>query len=510
MKNKRVILIIRDGWGETDKVVGNAIKAAKVPNNNYYVQNYPTTLLKCIGKEVGNPDSAQGGSEVGHLTLGAGRIVWQPQELINQSIKNGDFFKNQAFLGAIENCKKNNSSLHLSGLFSDAGVHSDTKHLFALLKLAKEHELNNVYVHLVLDGRDVPEKSALNYLTQLEEKIKEIGIGKIASVVGRYYTMDRDTNWERTKAGYDLMTKGTGFKATNAKEAIEEAYKRGDKTDYYVQPTVIIEDNNPIGLIKNEDSFVWFNFRTDRSRQITAMMEKLSFCPEEFRGEISPYFVGMCRYDQQWTLPVAYEQEKVINNLAEVLAANKKTQLRIAETEKYAHVTFFFNSQQEKIYPLEERIVVPSPKVLSYDLQPEMSAYEVCEKVLENIGKYDFILVNFANADLVGHSGVFEAAVKACEVVDECVGKIVNKALDNDYYVVLGADHGNAECMFYENGEVDVSHGFNQINYSVIGRDLEGIKLKSGKGLKDVAPTILELMGIEKPVEMTGESLTKT
>jgi len=507
MDNKKVILIVRDGWGESSNEKGNAVKSAKIPNNDKYVANYPTTLLKCIGGEVGNPESAQGGSEVGHLTLGAGRIVWQPQEFINRSIESGEFFKNPALLGAIENCKKNNSNLHLAGLFSDAGVHSDIKHLFALLKLAKENNLNNAFVHLVLDGRDTPEKSSMTYLEQLEAKMAELGVGKIASVVGRYYSMDRDTNWDRTKIGYELMTGGKGFKASNAKKAIEEAYARGDATDYYVQPTIIEENGQPIALIKKEDSFVWFNFRTDRSRQITAMMEKLDFCPEEFRGEINPYFVGMCRYDASWKLPVAFEQENVVNNLAQILAENNKSDLRVAETEKYAHVTFFFNSQQETVYPGEERIMVPSPKVPSYDLQPEMSAPEVGEKVIENIGKYDFILVNFANADLVGHSGKFDAAVKACEVVDEEVGKIVNKALENNYCVILGADHGNAEEMFYENGEVDASHGFNPVNYTIIGKDLEEIKLKSGRGLKDVAPTILELMGIEKPVEMTGESL---
>jgi 2,3-bisphosphoglycerate-independent phosphoglycerate mutase len=507
MKNKRVILIVRDGWGENSETRGNAIKTAKTPNHENYVSHYPTSLLKCIGREVGNPESAQGGSEVGHLTLGAGRIVWQPQELINQAIGNGDFFKNPALLSAIENCKTNNSPLHLAGLFSDAGVHSDVNHLYALLKLAKEQGLNKVFIHLVLDGRDVPEKSALGYLNKLEAKTKEIGVGKIASVAGRFYTMDRDTNWDRTKAGYLVMTKGVGFQASSAKEAIENAYQRGDKTDYYIQPTVMVENDKPVALIKNEDSFVWFNFRTDRSRQITAMMKKQEFCPPEFWGDVNPYFVGMCRYDESWTLPVAFEQQKVVNNLAEVLANHNKTQLRVAETEKYAHVTFFFNSQQEKQYPLEDRVMVPSPKVPSYDLQPEMSAPEVCEKVLENIGEYDFILVNFANPDLVGHSGVFETAVKACEVVDECVGKIVNQALENDYYVIVGADHGNAENMLYDNGEPDSSHGFNPVTYSLIGNDLDNVSFKSIGGLKDVAPTILELMGIEKPIEMTGESL---
>jgi len=508
MQNKKVILIVRDGWGEDTSDFGNAVKAAKTPNNNKYVAKYPSTLLKCIGEEVGNPESAQGGSEVGHLTLGAGRIVWQPQEFINRSIDNGEFFKNPALLGAIENCKKNKSDLHLSGLLSDAGVHSDIKHLFALLKLAKDNGLDNVFVHIVADGRDVGEKSVLGYVEKLEEKIKEIGVGKIASIVGRYYAMDRDTSWEeRTKVSYDLMTQGKGFIALDVKEAIKNAYFRGDKTDYYIQATAITENGKPIALLKNEDSFIWFNFRTDRSRQITASLENLELCPQEFWSPIKPYFVGMCRYDQSWTLPVAFEQENVINNLAEVLAKNNKSDLRVAETEKYAHVTFFFNSQQEKVYLGEERIMVPSPKVPSYDLQPEMSAPEVGQKVIENIGKFDFILVNFANADLVGHSGKMEAAIKACEVVDEQVGKIIDKALENDCVVILGADHGNAENMLYKNGEVDASHGFNKVRYTIINPDFIGKKLKEDKGLKDVAPTILEIMGVEKPVEMTGESL---
>jgi len=507
MRNKKVILIVRDGWGYSKKIDGNAIAVAKTPNNDNYVDNYPTAILKCTGRDVGNPPSAQGGSEVGHLTLGAGRIVWQPQEMINRAIESGEFFLNKALIGAIENCKEKKSSLHLAGLFSDAGVHSDTDHLYALMKMAKDNGVDKVFIHLVLDGRDVPEKSALDYLQKMEEKILEIGVGKIASVVGRYYTMDRDTNWERTQTGYDLMTTGKGFEASNPRKAIEEAYKRGEATDYYVKPTIIKEGGNPVGLVKNNDSLIWFNFRTDRSRQIVAMFNRLALCPKEFQGEINPYFVGMCRYDESWKIAAAFDPAVVKNNLAEVLSLNRKKQLRVAETEKYAHVTFFFNSQTEKAVEGENRILVPSPKVPSYDLQPEMSALGVAEKVLENIGVYDFILVNFANPDLVGHSGKFEAVVKACEVVDECVGKIVEKGKKNGYWIMVGADHGNAENMKYENGEVDVSHGFNPVTYSFVGEEAEKIKIKEEGGLQDIAPTILELMEIEKPKEMTGESL---
>lgn len=501
MKNKKVILIVRDGWGYSENPYGNAIMAAKVPNNDRYLREFPSALLKCTGNDVGNPESAQGGSEVGHLTLGAGRIVWQPQELINRSIENGEFFKNPALLSAIENCKKNDSALHLAGLFSDAGVHSDVNQLYALMKLAKTNGLNKVFIHLVLDGRDVPEKSAIKYLKDLSEKIEEIGVGRVVTIIGRYYAMDRDTNWDRTNEAKELWINGKGFEDSDPKRAIENAYNRGDETDYYVKPIII--DKN--GLIKNEDSVIWFNFRTDRSRQITAMFTGGNLCPEEFMSKIRPFWVCMSRYDSDWKLPVAYPPIEVKNNLAQVLADNNKNQLRVAETEKYAHVTFFFNSQTEEPVKGEDRIMVPSPKVLSYDLQPEMSALEVCKKVLENIGKYDFILVNFANADLVGHSGKFGAIVKACEVVDECVGKIVNKAKD-EYCVIVGADHGNAEHKLYDDGTVDVSHGFDPVKYSLVSEGLKKIKLKDG-GLKDVAPTILEIMEIEKPVEMTGESL---
>ena len=499
MKNKKVILIVRDGWGYSTNPYGNAIMEANTPNADKYLKEYPSALLKCFGNDVGNPQGAQGGSEVGHLTMGAGRIVWQPQEMINNAIKDGSFFQNPALLKAIENCKKNDSALHLAGLFSDAGVHSDVNHLYALLKLAKDNGLNKVFIHLILDGRDVPERSALGYVEKLNEKIKEIGVGEIATVSGRYYSMDRDTNWERTALAADLWIDGEGFEANDAVEAINKAYERGEATDYYVQPTLI----NKNGLLKDKDSFIWFNFRTDRSRQITAMMTRQSLCPVEFQKNLDLTWVCLGRYDESWDLPVAFLPENVVNNLSEVLSKNNKSQVKIAETEKYAHVTFFFNSQLETEYKGEDRIMVPSPKVPSYDLQPEMSAPEVCQKVLENIGNYDFILVNFANADLVGHSGKFEAVKKACEVVDQEVEKIVDKGLENDYVIIVGADHGNAEHMLYDNGEVDVSHGFDPVKFSFVGLEAQ---VKDG-GLKDVAPTILEILGIEKPVEMTGESL---
>lgn len=505
----KVILVIRDGWGHGKHNKGNAIFHANVPNHNYYTKNYPTCILQCTGNNVGNPDGVQGGSEVGHLTMGAGRIVWQPYELINQEIKNGNFFRNKALINAINYCKKHNSDLHINGLFSDQGVHADYRHMLALLELCKRQGFDRVFVHLTLDGRDMLEKSAIPLLEKTEQKMKEIGIGKIVSIIGRYYAMDRDKNWDRTKKAYDLIVKGEGFKSASAKEAIEEAYKRGDATDYYVQPVVIINENQqPIALLKDNDSFIWYNFRSDRSRQITAIINGLDYCPIKPEKSVKVHYVCFCSYDSNWNLPVAFPQQVVKNNLGSILSKKGLKQLRIAETEKYAHVTFFFNSQVENAFKGEDRILVNSPKVPSYDKKPEMSAYEVTEKLLPQIGKYDFILVNFANPDLVGHSGVFSAVVKACEVVDEYVGKIVKKALDEGYIIFLMADHGNADHMLTDAGEVDPSHGYNPVQLIIVSNDEKKIKLKNG-GHKDIAPTILDVMRIKKPKEMTGESLIK-
>lgn len=506
----KVMLIIRDGWGHGEAYEGNAITKAKTPNHEFYTKHYPTTILQCTGNAVGNPEGVQGGSEVGHLTIGAGRIVWQPYELINRSIKDRSFFSNTVLQRAVQHCKDHTTALHLNGLFSTEGIHADYRHMFALLQLCKQQGFDRVFVHLTLDGRDVPERSALPMVEEAEKKMKELGVGKIASLCGRYYTMDRDKNWDRTKKGYELMVEGKGFTAPSATDAIKKAYDRGDKTDYYVQPTCIVgETGSPLGLVKNNDGFIWYNFRTDRSRQITAMMNGFDYCPEKPKKTVKLHYVCFCSYDSNWTLPVAFPQQKVSHNLGQTLAGQGLKQLRTAETEKFAHVTFFFNSQQENPYPGEDRVLVPSPKVPSYDQKPEMSAYELTEELLKKIGMYDFILVNYANPDLVGHSGVFDAVVEACEVVDECVGKVVKKALANDYVIFLMADHGNADHMLYDNGEVDPSHGLNPVTLTIISNDpsIKTKTLKSGKGQQDVAPTILAVMGLDKPSEMAGENL---
>lgn len=509
---KRVVLIIRDGWGYSDEIKGNAIRLAHAPNNEYYMKNYPWTLLKASGNAVGLPEGTQGGSEPGHLTMGAGRIVWQPLEHINISIRDGSFFKNPAFLRAIENCKKNDSSLHLMGLFSDQGIHGTIEHLYALLDLAKRNNLKKVFVHCFLDGRDVPETSADVFIKEFEKKSEEIGAGRIATMVGRYYAMDRDNNYDRTKEAYMLLTEGIGIKEQDPITAIKNAYKRGDKTDYYVKPIVIVDDKeSPVAIMRDNDSVIFWNFRSDRTRQLTYALTNDKFDKFDRGKKLNLCFICMSEYDDNLTLPIAFKQQVINKNLGEVLSENGLKQLRIAETEKYAHVTFFFNSQIEKPYNGEDRILVPSPKVPSYDMKPEMSAYGITEKLLPEIEKeiYDFIAVNFANGDLVGHSGKLDAGIMACEAVDGCVGKIVGLSLEKDYVVIITGDHGKIEVMFYPNGEVCPAHGTNPVPFILISKDeeLKKAKLKKGEGLSSVAPTILNIMGLKKPGEMTGKSL---
>ena len=508
---RKISLIITDGWGIAKPGPGNYISQAKTPNFNNFLKNYPHTSLKASGSAVGLPKNTQGNSEVGHLHLGAGRIVWQMYEKINIEIRSKKFFRNKPLLNAMNFAKKHKTSLHLMGLCSNAGVHSHTDHLIALLKIAKKQNLKNVFIHFFADGRDVPEKSAKKYVKLIENAEKKIGIGTIATVIGRYYAMDRDKNWKRTKKAYDMLTMGKGFKVKSAKEAVEKAYSRGDKTDYYIQPTVIVDRNGkPLTTIKDKDSVIFFNFRTDRPRQITETFISKNF--KKFKREFWPkvFYTTMTEYDKKFNCPFAFEEEVVKNNLGQTISKKGLKQLRLAETEKYAHVTYFFNSQIEKPYKGEDMIMIPSPKVPSYDLKPEMSAYEIADEATKQISKkkYDFILINFANCDLVGHSSIKKAIIKCVEVVDECTGKVVKACIENDYLTIITADHGSAEDKLYADGKPKPSHSTNPVNFIIISKDenLKKIRLVKG-GLKDVAPTILDLMKIKKTKEMTGRSL---
>ncbi|KGG80290.1 phosphoglyceromutase [Caloranaerobacter azorensis H53214] len=507
MANKPVALIILDGWGIGKDYEGNAILKAKTPNFKMLLENYPSTKLEASGLSVGLPEGQMGNSEVGHLNIGAGRIIYQEFTRISKAIENGEFFEKQEFIKAVENAKKHNSSLHLMGLLSDGGVHSHNTHLYALLELAQKYGLKEVYIHCFLDGRDVPPKSAKKYIEELENKLSEIGVGKIATISGRYYAMDRDKRWDRTKKAYDAMVLGKGRTASTPIEAINKSYDE-DITDEFVVPTVIVKDNSPVKVIEDNDSIIFFNFRPDRARQITR-----AFVDDDFDGfvrdkKVNVYFVCMTQYDKTIdNVEIAYKPQVYVNTLGEYLSKKGLKQLRIAETEKYAHVTFFFNGGVEKPNEGEERVLIPSPKVATYDLKPEMSAVEVKEEVIKRINedKYDFIVLNFANPDMVGHTGKFEAAVKAIETVDECLGDIVKLIVEKGGKVMITADHGNAEEMIdKDTGKTITAHTTNKVPCIVIG---EGdVKLREGI-LADIAPTILDMMGIEKPAEMTGQSL---
>jgi 2,3-bisphosphoglycerate-independent phosphoglycerate mutase len=513
MVRRRVILVVRDGWGYTEETAGNAVYIAETPNNDGYMEQYPWTTLKCTGNAVGLPEGTQGGSEPGHLTMGAGRVVWQPLEMINRSIRDGSFYEKQPFLDAMLRCQETGGKLHLAGLLSDQGIHGTTHHLYALLELARREGFDRVYVHCFLDGRDVPERSATGFLEETLSVIEEKGVGRLASMVGRYYAMDRDTNWDRTRKAYDLLTLGEGRKERDPFEALEHVYAEDPElTDYYVEPIALTEqDGSPVATIDDGDAFIFWNFRSDRARQITYALTDAGF--SEFRRRKVPgvFFVCMSVYDQNLTLPVAYPQHKVRNNLGNVLSAAGLRQLRIAETEKYAHVTFFFNSQIEEPNHGEDRILVPSPKVPSYEDKPEMSAYEITGRLVPEIARnvYDFILVNYANGDLVGHSANLDAGVKACEVVDECLGRVVGAGLGKGYTVLVTGDHGNVETMFYPDGSPNPSHGVNPVPFILVSREeeLRCVKLRDGEGLSSVAPTILKLMDMPKPPEMTAEAL---
>ena len=509
MSKKPTVLMILDGYGLNNESKGNAVALAKTPVMDKLMKEYPFVKGNASGMAVGLPDGQMGNSEVGHLNMGAGRIVYQELTRITKEIQDGTFFENPALLAAVKNCKENDSALHMFGLLSDGGVHSHNTHLYGLLELAKRNGLEKVYVHAFLDGRDTPPASGKEFAEQLEAEMAKIGVGKIASVAGRYYAMDRDNNYDRVKIAYDALTKGEGNKGTSGPAAIQASYDN-DKTDEFVIPTVIEENGAPVATIKDKDSVIFFNFRPDRAREITR-----AFCDDDFKGfdreRLDVTFVCFSDYDP--TIPnkeVAFHKISITNTFGEWLAANNMTQARIAETEKYAHVTFFFNGGVEEPNKGETRILVNSPKeVATYDLKPEMSAYEVCDKLVDAIKscEYDVIIINFANPDMVGHTGVQEAAIKAVEAVDECVGKAVDALLSVDGTMFICADHGNAEQLVdYETGEPFTAHTTNEVPFILVNYD-PAYTLAEGGCLADIVPTLIETMGKEQPKEMTGKSL---
>ena len=510
MIKKPTVLMILDGFGLNEKTEGNAVKIAKTPNIDSLMENYPFVEGHASGLDVGLPQGQMGNSEVGHLNIGAGRIVYQELTRITKEIEDGVFFDNEALLKAVENCKANDSALHLYGLVSDGGVHSHNTHLYALLRLAKEHNLEKVYVHCFLDGRDTPPASGKQYVTELEEKMRELGVGKIATVMGRYYAMDRDNRWDRVKLAYDAMVLGKGKTAISATNAVQTSYDE-EKYDEFVIPTVVLAEGETTATIEPNDSVIFFNFRPDRARQITR-----AFCDESFdsfereKGFMPLTYVCFTNYDV--TIPnkiVAFHKVSLENTLGEYLAGKGIKQLRLAETEKYAHVTFFFNGGVEEPNEGEDRVLVPSPKVATYDLQPEMSAYSVRDQLVEAIqsDQYDLIIINFANPDMVGHTGIESAAVKAVEAVDECVGEAYQALKEVDGQMFICADHGNSEQLIdYETHTPFTAHTINPVPFILVNYE-EGVTLKEDGKLADIAPTLLEMMGIEQPAEMTGHSL---
>ena len=500
MSKTPTTLIIMDGFGLTEPSQSNAVSVGKTPVLDRLFREYPNTTLSASGLDVGLPDGQMGNSEVGHTNIGGGRVVFQDLPRITRAVEDGSFFKNEAYLKAMNACKEKGSALHLYGLLSDGGVHSHINHLFALLKMAKEQGLTRVYVHCFLDGRDVSPTSGKGFVEALRDQCSELGVGKIATVMGRYYAMDRDKRWERVQQAYDAMVYGEGVQNPDPVDAVAESYAQG-VTDEFVEPVVCDRD----GTISDNDSVIFFNYRPDRAREITRAIVDTEF--DGFQREWFPT-TYICNTEYDATMPnvtVAWPHKEVKNGLGEYLSSMGMTQLRIAETEKYAHVTFFFNGGVEKQYEGEDRVLVASPKVATYDLQPEMSAYEVKDKCVERIlsGAYDVIILNFANCDMVGHTGVMEAAVKAVETVDECVGTVVDATLQMGGIAMITADHGNAECMKEPDGSPMTAHTTNLVPFIVCGAAVE---LRQGR-LADIAPTILDVMGLKQPEEMDGRSL---
>ncbi len=511
MDKKITALVIMDGYGLSDQTRGNAVGTQCSPYVHYLMTSYPSSTLDASGMAVGLPEGQMGNSEVGHLNMGAGRVVYQELTRITKSIGDGDFFENSAFLNAVEYVKKNNGKLHLMGLMSNGGVHSHITHCFALLELAKRHGLDNVYVHCYMDGRDVSPTSGAGFVQELQDKMDEISFGKIATVCGRYYAMDRDNRWDRVEKAYDMLTLGKGVNyAENAVEALNKSYSDG-VTDEFVLPTVITENDKPIATIENGDAVIFFNFRPDRAREITRAFTQSGFDGFELKGKARKvHWVCMTQYDEKFVgVDIAYKPQTLVNTLGEYLATSGKTQLRIAETEKYAHVTFFFNGGVEAPNANESRILVPSPKVATYDLQPEMSANEVCQRAVAEIekGKFDVMILNYANCDMVGHTGVIPATEQAVATVDECVRKVVEAILQTGGRVFVTADHGNAERMLADDGSPFTAHTTNKVPFILVDEQLRGkVELANG-ALCDIAPTMLASMGMDIPAEMTGKSL---
>lgn len=513
MDKKTTVLMILDGFGLNNREDGNAVNKANTPNIDKLMKEYPFVQGNASGMAVGLPEGQMGNSEVGHLNIGAGRIVYQELTRITKEIQDGDFFENEALLEAINNCKKNNSKLHLMGLLSDGGVHSHNTHLYALLELAKKNGLEEVYVHAFLDGRDTAPNSGIDFMKDLVAKMEEIGVGKVATVMGRYYVMDRDNRWERVEKAYRAMVYGEGETAKDGVTAISSSYEK-EVYDEFVMPTVVTEDDKPVARVSENDSMIFFNFRPDRARQITR-----AFCDNDFdrferpnNRRVPVTYVCFTDYDETIENKlVAFNKFSIDNTFGQFLAKNNKTQLRLAETEKYAHVTFFFNGGVEEPNEGEERILINSPKVATYDLQPEMSAFAVADQLVEAIKskKYDVIIVNFANPDMVGHTGIEDAVIKAVEAVDQSVGRAYEALLSVDGQMFLCADHGNAEQLVdYETGTPFTAHTTNPVPFILINYD-KNYTLKEGGKLADIVPTLIEMMGMEKPAEMTGESLLK-
>lgn len=513
MDKKTTVLMILDGYGLNDRKEANAVQLANTLNIDKLMKEYPFVKGNASGLDVGLPDGQMGNSEVGHLNMGAGRIVYQELTRITKEIEDGDFFEKEALLKAIDNCKKNNSKLHLFGLLSDGGVHSHNTHLYALIELAKRHGLEEVYVHAFLDGRDTAPNSGIDFMRELVDKMDEIGVGKVASVSGRYYVMDRDNRWDRVEKAYRALVFGEGEKAEDGVSAIANSYEKKEY-DEFVKPTVVMEGTKPVATVNEDDSIIFFNFRPDRARQITR-----AFCDDEFEhferpgnSRIPVTYVCFSDYDETIANKlVAFDKFTIDDTFGEFLAQNNMTQLRLAETEKYAHVTFFFNGGVEEANEGEERILIPSPKVSTYDLQPEMSASQVTDQFVESIKsrKYDVIIINFANPDMVGHTGIEEAAIKAVETVDKCVGRAYEALMEVDGQMFLCADHGNAEQLIdYKTGTPFTAHTTNPVPFVLVNYDKE-YTLQEGGTLADIAPTLIEMMGMEQPAKMTGKSLLK-